>query len=59
MKNDYFWILPVAALTLFVCVICTSIGVYIEGYRIYDKCMETNKTMIHQEAVKLCKEIVK
>ena len=59
MKDDYFWVVPVAALTLFVCVICTFLGSFLEADRIYDKCMETNKTMIHQDAVKLCKEIVK
>lgn len=46
----------IVGLGLFIGII---VGTKIEESYIYNKCLETNKTMIHQDAVKLCQEIIR
>ena len=57
--NDNFWMAPFFGLFILIAFVMMFIGAKLEGDRIYDNCMENNKTMIHQDAVKLCKDIVK
>ena len=57
--DDGFWMLPVFFGTIFTILFILIIGGKFEANRIFDNCMENNKTMIHQDAVKLCKDIVK
>ena len=57
--NDNAWMIPVFALFVMFAFLMTFVGGKLEGDRIYRTCLENNKTMIHQDAVKLCKEIVK
>ena len=57
--SDKDWMIPVFILSIFLIFLILIGGAKIEANRIYNNCMENNKTMIHQDAVKLCKEIVK
>lgn len=57
--NDGYWMFPTFIVTIFLIFLILIGGAKLEANRIYNNCMENNKTMIHQDAVKLCKEIVK
>ena len=57
MKDD-FWILPFAAILIAGGLFSLFLGAWLESYRIYEKCLDTNKLMTHAEAVKVCKEVV-
>ncbi len=57
--NDSYWMVPVFFLAVFAMVALLMVGGKLEEKRIYDNCLENNKTMVHQDAVKLCKEIIK
>ena len=47
------------AIGLFVFVLGYLLGFTLAENRIYDNCLEANATMIHQEAVAKCWEVVK
>ena len=59
VMNDTYWMVPGIVVTIMAIVCILIVGAKLEANRIYNNCMETNKTMIHQDAVKICKEIVK
>lgn len=57
--NDRFWMFPVFCGVLFFSILFIMVGGELEKNRIYDKCMNDNKTMIHEDAVKHCKNVVR
>jgi hypothetical protein len=57
--NDNWWVFPVAGLTLAAIVLLVIAGGKMETSRIYYNCLSNNGSMVYNEAVKLCKDIVK
>lgn len=58
MKDNY-WMFPAFCAVMFFGVLLLFLGGMMEGDRIYDRCLENNKTMIHEEAVRHCKNVVR
>ena len=57
MNDDNIIVIFVVALILFV--LGYLLGFSLTEKRIYSNCLEVNATMIHQDAVAKCREVVK
>jgi hypothetical protein len=57
--NSNWWVAPVAFVSIAVIAMLVWTGVKIETNRIYYNCLSNNGSMVYNEAVKLCKDIVK
>jgi hypothetical protein len=59
MMKDNFMVLPIMGLTIAGIILCVAAGDKLAEMRIYQKCLDKNGTLVHNDAVKHCKEIIK
>lgn len=58
INTEDYWMVPTIILFIFISVSMLFIGGEVERKKIYDRCMENNKVMVHEDTVKLCKAVI-
>jgi Sec-independent protein secretion pathway component TatC len=57
--DKHYYVVPIIVLAVFLFVLGYLLGFTLTEKRIYNNCLETNATMIHQDAVAKCRELIK